>query len=472
MKKGFLGIDLGTTGTKSILFDENDNVLGRGYQSYGLITPFDKFYEQNAEDWYDAVVNTVKTATKDFDGEIEGISFSAQGGSFLLCDLDENGKIIPLTNALTWLDIRADKEAEELGEVYKKLTGKKLGAGSGLSRLLWLKKNCPNEFAKTKLVLSTSDYIYYKMTGKAVIDYTSAAMVGVFDNENLSWDERLLALVGMNSEQFPKIASAGELIGVCNQEFLSKTLLKGEIKVYCGVHDQFAASLGSNYFGDGDIIISTGTTWVVFGKNDNKVDGIFAGRKHPAGGYGYFISAISSGTVLEWEKNFFDTNYDQLNAEIEKIDFDSEIMVYPFISGNGDYRGTNNLKFSVQNMNYNHTKFDMLKATMEGVAFEIRQIIDEYVKGGFKVKNIIVTGGATRSSVWMKILSTVLGRKLYLSEQTDGCCLGAYSVAKKGASGEFVTFEFNGKTVEPNNDLMGKYTDKFKRYNEVLNKIR
>jgi len=297
-------------------------------------------------------------------------------------------------------------------------------------------------------------------------------MVGVFDNENLSWDERLLALVGMNSEQFPKIASAGELIGVCNQEFLSKTLLKGEIKVYCGVHDQFAASLGSNYFGDGDIIISTGTTWVVFGKNDNKVDGIFAGRKHPAGGYGYFISAISSGTVLEWEKNFFDTNYDQLNAEIEKIDFDSEIMVYPFISGNGDYRGTNNLKFSVQNMNYNHTKFDMLKATMEGVAFEIRQIIDEYVKGGFKVKNIIVTGGATRSSVWMKILSTVLGRKLYLSEQTDGCCLGAYSVAKKGASGEFVTFEFNGKTVEPNNDLMGKYTDKFKRYNEVLNKIR
>jgi sugar (pentulose or hexulose) kinase len=166
------------------------------------------------------------------------------------------------------------------------------------------------------------------------------------------------------------------------------------------------------------------------------------------------------------------TDYDEINTEVPLRAFDDELLVYPFVSGNGAYRGANVLKYSVENASYNHDKFDVIKASMEGVAFEIRQIIDEYVKGGFKVKNIIVTGGATRSSVWMKILSTVLGRKLYLSEQTDGCCLGAYSVAKKGASGEFVTFEFNGKTVEPNNDLMGKYTDKFKRYNEFLNKIR
>ena len=468
MRKGYLGIDLGTTGTKSILFDEKDNVLGRGYQSYGLITPCDKFYEQNAEDWFDAVVNTVKTAVKDFDGEIAGISFSAQGGSFLLCDIDEKGNLIPLTNALTWLDNRAGVEADELSEKVLEITGENIGAGSGLSRLLWLKKNCQEEFNKTKLVLSTSDYIYYKLTGKAVIDYTSAAMMGVFDNENLCWNEKLLELVDMKVSQFPKIAGAGELIGKCNEEFLCLTGLRGDVNVYCGVHDQFAASLGSNYFGDGDIIVSTGTTWVVFGKNDKKVDGIFSGRKHPAGGYGYFISAMSSGTVLEWEKNFFGTNYDELNSEIGKIDFDPELLVYPFISGNGAYRGKNDLKFSVHNMNYNHTKFDMLKATMEGVAFEIKQIVNEYINGGFNVKNIIVTGGATRSSVWMQILSNVLGKKLFLSEQTDGCCFGAYSVARKGADGEFITFEFSGKTVEADETLTNRYSEKFLKYNKVL----
>lgn len=468
MTKGYLGIDLGTTGTKSILFDEKDNVLGRGYKGYGLITPFDRFFEQKAEDWYDAVVETVKIAVKDFDGEIAGVSFSAQGGSFLLCDIDEKGNLIPLTNALTWLDNRADKEAAELGEAYKKITGKKLGAGSGLSRLLWLKKNCADAFNKTKLVLSTSDYIYYMLTGKAVVDYTSAAMFGVFDNENLCWDEQVLDLVGMNKNQFPEIIGAGELIGACKDEFLTLTGLKGKVNVYCGVHDQFAASLGSNYFGDNDLIVSTGTTWVVFGKNANKMGAGFAERRHPAGGYGYFISAVSSGTVLEWEKNFFNTNYDELNAEIEKLDFDPELIVYPFISGNGAYRGKNNLKFSVHNMNYNHTKFDMLKATMEGVAFEIKEIVDRYISKGFNVQNIIVTGGATRSKVWMEILSTVLNKKLYLSEQADGCCFGAYSVARKGADGEFKTFEFSGKTVSPNESLTGKYLEKFAKYNKPL----
>ncbi len=468
MIKGYLGVDLGTTGTKAILFDENDNVLGKGYESYKLITPAEKFFEQNAEDWYQAVVNSVKTAVKDFDGEILGMSFSAQGGSFLLADVDKAGNLIPLTNALTWLDNRADKEAQENNEAYFALTGGKLTAGSAISRLFWLKKNMPDEFSKTKLVLSTSDYIYYKLTGKAVIDYTSAAMMAVYDAEKNDWDTKLIELVGLNKLQFPKVIGAGELIGKANQEFLAATGIKGNVNVYCGVHDQFAASLGSNYFGNDDIIVSTGTTWVVFAKNAQNIAGKFACRRHPDGGYGYFVSAVSSGTVLEWEKNFFGTDYDAINAEVVKREFDEDLMVYPFISGNGAYRGKNELKFSVHNLTYNHDKFDMLKATMEGVSFEINQIVNTFLSAGFNVGKIIVTGGATRSEPWMRILSTVLNRKLYLSEQTDGCCFGAYSVARKGVSGEFVRFEFSGKTVEPSADLTEKYLKKFEKYNEKL----
>ena len=468
MIKGYLGVDLGTTGTKAILFDENDNVLGKGYQSYKLITPAEKFFEQNAEDWYNAVVNSVKDAVKDFDGEILGMSFSAQGGSFLLADLDENGNLIPLTNALTWLDNRAGVEAQENAEKFNEITGGKLSAGSAISRLFWLKKNMPIEFSKTKLVLSTSDYVYYMLTKKAVIDYTSAAMMAVYDGEKNDWNDKLIEFVGMSRSQFPKVIGAGELIGQASQEFLSATGIKGNLNVYCGVHDQFAASLGSNYFGDDDIIVSTGTTWVVFAKNAQKVAGKFACRRHPDGGYGYFVSAVSSGTVLEWEKNFFGTDYDAINSEVVKRNFDEDLMVYPFISGNGAYRGKNELKFSVHNLTYNHDKFDMLKATMEGVAFEINQIVNTFADAGFNVGKIIVTGGATRSEAWMNILSTVLNRKLYLSEQTDGCCFGAYSVAKKGIEDKFVRFNISGKTVEPNTELAEKYLKKFEKYNQIL----
>ncbi|MBO7214140.1 MAG: gluconate kinase, partial [Clostridia bacterium] len=103
----YLGIDLGTTGTKSILFDDSGNVVGKGYKSYGLITPREKFFEQSVEEWYDAVVSTVKDATVGFSGKIKAMSFSAQGGSFLFASVDKDGQPIPLTNAITWMDKRA-----------------------------------------------------------------------------------------------------------------------------------------------------------------------------------------------------------------------------------------------------------------------------------------------------------------------------------------------------------------------------
>ena len=105
---------------------------------------------------------------------------------------------------------------------------------------------------------------------------------------------------------------------------------------------------------------------------------------------------------------------------------------------------------------------------MEGVSFEINQIVNSFVNAGFNVGRIIVTGGATRSEAWMNILSTVLNRKLYLSEQTDGCCFGAYSVAKKGYEDKYVRFNFGGKTVEPNVELVEKYLKKFEKYNQIL----
>lgn len=466
--KYYLGIDLGTTGTKTLLFNESGEVLGKGYQGYGLITPADNIYEQSPTAWYDAVITSVKLATSELDGEIAGLSVSAQGGSFVFCDVDGEGNLIPLTNAITWLDKRAGAEAEELKTEVAKYSSIKLGAGSALAKILWFKKHKPEVLQKTKLILSTSDYIYYMLTGKAVIDYTSAAMMSAFDNDNLCWNKNLLDLVGLKVEQFPKVLTAGDLIGFAGDKFLNDANLKGEIKVYCGLHDQFAASLGANYFSNNDLIVSTGTTWVVFARNDKKLSGIFSARKHPDGGYGYFNSAISSGTVLEWTKNTYGIAYKEIDALAEQREIDPNLMVYPFISGNGGYRGSNRFSYSIEGASFKHEKGDIFRATMEGVAFEIKQIVNAYLESGFEINNVIVTGGATRSSIWMQILSDVLGRKLYLSEQADGCCFGAYSVAKKGELGSYDRFEFTGKTVDPNVQNNKIYISKFEKYNKIL----
>ncbi|MBO7214538.1 MAG: hypothetical protein J6V66_03465, partial [Clostridia bacterium] len=359
-------------------------------------------------------------------------------------------------------------KADELKDEYFKLTGRGMDGSNMLAKYLWVKKNMPDAFNSAKYVLSTSDYIYLKLTGKAVIDYTSAAMMGVYDSDTNDYDERLINLVGLKVENFPKITKAGEFIGFVNDKFLKETNLKGDIEVYVGLHDQFAASLGANYFSKNDVIVSTGTTWVVFARNDKKIKGNFACRRHPAGDYGYFNSAVSSGTVLSWEKSIFNLPYKEIDALASEKEIDENLLVYPFVSGNGGYRGKNTLSFSIKNANYKHDKGDIFKATMEGVAFEIKQILNIYKESGFKFGNVIVTGGATRSDIWMQILSEVLDSKLYLSEQADGCCFGAYSVAKKGVDGEFVKFEFNGSIVEPNEVNVSKYKTKFENYNNNL----
>lgn len=465
----FLGIDIGTTGTKTILFDELGNSLGRGYKGYELITPYEKFYEQNAEDWYDAVVESTLVAVKNFSGKISGVSFSAQGGSFLLCDIDEKGELIPLTNAITWLDNRAEREFVKYSKKIEEITGSKYVVGSAIYRLLWIKDNQPDLYKKAKVILSTSDYVYYKLTKRLVVDYTSAAMMDLTDQSDVKYNKELLDFLDIDENKLPKLVEGGSEIDEIKGDFISRTGLNTGIILYCGVHDQFAASLGSNYFGDNDLIVSTGTTWVLFARNKNKIDGFFYCRKHPIGGYGYFNSAISSGTVISWEKDFFGIDYDELNKQVELSSFDKNLLVYPFIAGSGSYRNDNNLKFSIHNMNFTHGKGDVIKATMEGVSFEINEIIRIYENSGFDIGKIIVTGGATRSEPWMKILSNVLGRDLYLSEQVDGCCLGAYSLSKKGLSGQFVKFNFNGKIVKFDKDSNVNYQEKFKLYSEKFN---
>lgn len=466
----FLAIDLGTTGTKTLLFDNLGNVIGKGYKGYGLITPVENVYEQSPIDWYDAVIDSIKLATVDFNGEVAGVSVSAQGGSFVFCDIDDKGNLIPLTNAITWLDKRASVEAKELYDNVYKITGAGLDGASAISKVYWVKKHQPEIFNKTKIVFSTSDYIYYRLTGKSVIDPTSAAMMDFFDNDNLCWNADLLSLIGLSENKLPAVLGAGEFIGKANESFINDTGLKGSVNVYVGVHDQFAASLGNNYFeSNTDLIISTGTTWVVFLRNPDKTTGPFYIRKHPNGGYAYFLSAISSGTVLEWTKNNYGTPYKEMDEFAKNSPIDKNLMVYPFVSGNGAYRGANKLTYSIDGATFKHTKGDLFRATMEGVAFEIKEIVNSFIDKGFEIGNVIVTGGATRSDIWMSILSDVLNKKLYLSEQVDGCCFGAYSVAKKGYYGNFEKFEFSGKTVEPNLENAEIYNEKFIKYNKILN---
>lgn len=474
--KGFLGCDIGTTGTKTMLFDENNNVLGRGYQGYGLFTPFEGAYEQNPEDWYSSLKQSIKEAVKNTDVEIKALSLSAQGGSFFLADVVDE-KIVPLTNALTWMDARAGAEYLELvdeispDEVYD-IVGWKLGKGSAIARLRWLKKHDSANFDKAKLVLSTSDYVYYKLTGKSVIDYSSAAMMGMFSVKGLKYDSHLVELAKITQDKLPKLVATGEYLGEILPDVAKDLGLSEGVKVYAGAHDQYAASLGSNYFSKNDLLISTGTTWVIFGNSETPVfnQHYLSSGVHPRGNYGVIKSAVSSGTVMEWTKKLIGEEFSVIDKEAAARPVDKGLMVYPFISGGGGWHGKGELNYSVKGAKMMHDKFDLARATMEGVAFEIKYLIDLYRKSGVIDDKIIVAGGAARSEIWMQILASVLDKEVYISNQADRCCFGAFSIAKKEyTQQDFVKFEFDGRVVKPDKSVVEIYKEKYENYNKNLN---
>jgi sugar (pentulose or hexulose) kinase len=173
---------------------------------------------------------------------------------------------------------------------------------------------------------------------------------------------------------------------------------------------------------------------------------------------------------MEWTKKLIGEEFSVIDKEAAARPIDKGLMVYPFISGGGSWHGKGELNYSVKGAKMMHDKFDLARATMEGVAFEIKYLIDLYRKSGVIDDKIIIAGGAARSEIWMQILSSVLDKEIYISNQADRCCFGAFSIAKKGFTGEdFVKFDFDGRVVEPDSSMAKLYKEKYEDYIKILN---
>lgn len=471
-----LGIDVGTTGTKALLIDEKGNICGKGYKGYKLFTPFEGAFEQNPHDWFDAVCCSVREAVGNNDvNDIKALSVSAQGGSVFAAAINKSNEIYPLTNAYTWMDCRAENECKLLAkkvsqkEFYYK-TGWRLNNWSVASKILWLEKNKSQIYNKTDYFITTADYIYYKLTAKKVIDPSSAAMFSLFNIYNKNWDDELLLVSGINKDKLFTVTDTGKELGKLTKEASAALGLCEDTVVYCGAHDQYAASIGADVYKEGDLLISTGTTWVVFGLNGLPVysESFIASGVHPSGKYGAILSAVSSGTVLDWTKEIFSTDYNEIDIECQKRVTDEKLLFYPYITGAGDYHKEKNSMGAIKGLTLSHDKFDIIRAAMEGVAFEIKIIFEEFVKNGIEIKNIKMIGGASKSPVWCQIVSNITGKDIKVSENSDVCCLGAAKIALKSINNlkEYPSFNNSFRLISPVKTETEIYNKKYLLYKQ------
>jgi len=458
----YLAIDLGTTGCRSIVFDGDLKILGMCYEEYGLITEAEGYAEQDASLWWTLSKNTMKGAIKNagIDAlEIKGISISSQG--ITIVPVDEN--INPLTNAHTWLDVRAEEETERIRKDFGKSifvhTGKNAEACYTLPKMLWFKKNEPEIFEKAYKFLMPLDFLTAKLCGKCITDHSMASGTVMYDIKNCCWSREILEKYNIPESKLPEIGRSGECAGKVLPLVAEEIGLSESCVVALGAQDQKCAAYGAGLSKD-TITVSLGTAAAIEKMWDEaKTEEI----NIPWSSYceeGTFVTEgviSTAGTCLRYVRDLFfkGEGYDVINKEAEAaIKKGSSMMFYPYLEvGEGAFTS---VSLASERGAY-------AAAVMEGVAFNIRRILEE-MNSLEEGKELIVFGGGARSDMWCRIIADVCNMTVSVPETEEAAGAGAARLAAMAAGEKIGSLKIS--KVYKSGEQSKIYEEKYKIYLE------
>ncbi len=435
----YIGLDVGTTGTKAIVVDGKGSILSKGYCEYELSFPQSGWVEQNAEDWWTATVKAVRQATSKLDdcSPIKGIGLSTQGATMLPVDCEGN----PLSPAITWMDNRAKAQAEVLANaiggnaIYHK-SGWQVGAAYDAAKVLWIKQEQPELFQKTAYFISTLEFMNHRLCGRFVIDPTNASIRQMLNIHTGQWDEEILNAIGIATDRLPQVQPAGSLVGTLTPKAAEELGLPASVQVFNGAHDQYCAALGSGAVNAGDMLLATGTTWVVLGVTNAPLytkSFISPGIFPTTGQYGAMASLVSAGSALKWYHKIIGDDFIAIDEGAEKsAESAADLLFYPYLCGAGFPHGKAEARGALLGLDLHHNKYDIARALMEGVAFETALVLEEFAQNGMEVRRLMMTGGASKSQLWSSLVGYITGCQLFRMQEPDTACMGAAMMACVG----------------------------------------
>ena len=462
----FLAVDLGTTGCRSIIFDSSLSVVSSDYEEYGLITPREGYVEQDAELWWQLTLKTAQNAIGKSGinpVEIRSISLSSQGITVVPVDSD----CTPLCNALSWLDMRAAAETKRIendfGEKYIfSETGKPINEAYTLPKLLWIKENMPEIWEKAYKFLMPLDFLTAKLTGIFLTDHSMASGTLFYDIKNCCWNEKILDYYAIPKGKLPEIKYSGALAGKVLPNVAKELGLDPECTVAVGAQDQKCAAHGVGLTSD-KVSISLGTAGAIT-KLWNKP---LTEKYTSVGWCGYTEQGTwvtegvinSAGTCLRWIRDlmFPSESYNVIDKEAEdSINNGNSLIFLPFLGENASFYGAN----------FSTNRGAFAAAVMEGVAFEIRYML-ELMGIDDSVKSLILFGGGAKAALWCRIISDVLNRNILVPSTEEAAGAGAARLAA-GVAGIVLDGLSVAKKYVPSKD----YETKYKEYVTLRNRAR
>lgn len=475
----YIGIDLGTSSVKLLLVDGNGEIINEVSNDYPVYYPRSGWSEQNPDDWWSATVDGIKKLTENCDKtQIAGIGCGGQMHG--LVALDESDSVI--RPAILWNDGRTASEVEYLNETVGKEflsqnTANIAFAGFTAPKLLWMKNNEPELFAKIKKIMLPKDFINYKLTGVHSCDYSDASGMLLLDVKNKCWSKKMLEICGIDEQQMPKLFESYEQIGNLKKDVAEMLGLSYNICVVAGAGDNAAAAIGTGTIGAGKCNISLGTSGTIFisssdfGVDKNNALHAFA---HADGNYHLMGCMLSAASCNKWfmEDILHEADYQKIQNEISLLG-ENDVYFLPYLMGERSPINDTNARGTFIGMTADTSTADMLQAVLEGVAFAIRDSFEVAKLLGINIERSNICGGGAKSPLWKKIMSNVLGIPLDTVKTEQGPGYGGAILAMVG-SGEYESVDAACAklveicdTVYPDAELTAKYNIKYNNFKKI-----
>ncbi len=401
----YIGIDLGTSACKLLLVDQNGTVLNEVTKDYPLSFPYPGWSEQNPEDWWATVTEGVPELLAGFDAaQVAGIG--AGGQMHGLVALDEHDEVI--RPAILWNDGRTAKEVEYLNETVgreklSQYTANIAFAGFTVPKLLWMRENEPDNFAKIHKIMLPKDYINYKLTGVHCTDYSDASGMLLLDVEHKCWSREMCDICGISEEQLPKLYESWEMVGTLKSDVAARLGLPETVRVCAGAGDNAAAAVGTGVVGAAGCNISLGTSGTIFissdrfGVDPNNALHAFA---HADGGWHLMGCMLSAASCNKWWcEDILDTN--DYQTEQKPIDVDklgrNRVFFLPYLMGERSPINDTDARGAFVGMSMDTTRADLTQAVLEGVAFAIRDSFEVAKSLGVSIPKSMICGGGAKS---------------------------------------------------------------------------
>ncbi len=447
-----LGIDIGTTGSKALLIDENGKVVASATTEYPMYTPQPLWAEQNPEDWWQATITSLKQVLKGRDAaEVKGLGLTGQMHGLVL--LDQAGRV--LRPCIMWNDQRTGQQCADItarigAKRLLELTGNPVLPGFTAPKIVWVREHEPQVYHKAARVLLPKDYIRYRLTGEFATEVSGASGTSLLDVRKRDWSQEVLNALDIPAAWLPKCYESPLVSGQISSPAMEATGLKAGTPVVGGGGDQAAQAVGSGIIEAGLVSVTSGTSGVVFASTDELLvepEGRLHAFCHAVPGKWHLMGVmLSAGGSLRWLRDTIGQPekdvaaligrdpYELLTAEAAQAPVGSEGLFFlPYLTGERTPYPDPYARGVFMGLTLRHGKAHLVRAVLEGVAYGLRDSLELMRNLGLELRQVRASGGGARSELWRQIQTDIFGVEMVTINVTEGAAYGAALLAGVGA---------------------------------------